>query len=399
MTILKPGYWLTFFLCCVTSLQLHAQTPTVNTVPTLPAQPVIIPAPPEVAASSYILIDAESGRVIMEKNADQPLPPASLTKMMTSYVVEYEAARGKIKYTDPVLISVNAWRTGGSKMFVREGTTVSVEDLLKGIIIQSGNDASVAIAEHIAGSESAFADVMNQHAKLLGMTNTHFVNATGLPAQDHYTSARDLAVLAKALINHFPEQYKLYAEKYFTWNDIRQPNRNLLLWRDSTVDGLKTGHTDEAGYCLVASAVRDGMRLISVVLGTTSEEARARETQKLLSYGFRYFETHPLYSAGVSLQDAQVWKGTVDTVSLGLAEPVAVTIPRGQKDKLQATLEIDSLLQAPLSEGQVLGQLKVTLGDEVVAERPLIALQAVEEGGFFKRLWDSIILFFKGLFA
>jgi len=319
--------------------------------------------------------------------------------MMTSYVVEYEAERGKIKYTDPVLISVNAWRTGGSKMFVREGTTVSVEDLLKGIIIQSGNDASVAIAEHIAGSESAFADIMNQHAKVLGMNNTHFVNATGLPAQNHYTSARDLAILAKALITHFPEQYKIYAEKYFTWNDIRQPNRNLLLWRDNTVDGLKTGHTDEAGYCLVASAVRDGMRLISVVLGTTSEEARARETQKLLSYGFRYFETHPLYSAGVSLQDAQVWKGTVDTVSLGLAEPVAVTIPRGQKDKLQATLEIDSLLQAPLTEGQVLGQLKITLGDEVVAERPLIALQAVEEGGFFKRLWDSIILFFKGLFA
>ena len=315
MTILKPRYWLTFFLCCVTSLQLHAQTPTVNTVPTLPAQPVIIPAPPEVAASSYILIDAESGRVIMEKNADQPLPPASLTKMMTSYVVEYEAERGKIKYTDPVLISVNAWRTGGSKMFVREGTTVSVEDLLKGIIIQSGNDASVAIAEHIAGSESAFADIMNQDAKVLGMNNTHFVNATGLPAQNHYSSARDLAILAKALITHFPEQYKIYAEKYFTWNDIRQPNRNLLLWRDNTVDGLKTGHTDEAGYCLVASAVRDGMRMISVVLGTTSEEARARETQKLLSYGFRYFETHHLYSPGVTLQDAQVWKGAVDTMS------------------------------------------------------------------------------------
>ncbi len=399
MTILKPRYWLTFVLCCVTSLQVYAQAPTVNRVPTLPAQPVIIPAPPEIAASSYILIDADSGRVIMEKNADQPLPPASLTKMMTSYVVEYEAGRGKIKYSDPVRISVNAWRTGGSKMFVREGTMVSVENLLKGIIIQSGNDASVAIAEHIAGSESAFADIMNQHAKLLGMTNTHFVNATGLPAENHYTSARDLAILAKALIQHFPEQYKLYSEKYFTWNDIRQPNRNLLLWRDSTVDGLKTGHTDEAGYCLVASALRDGMRLISVVLGTSSEEARARETQKLLSYGFRYFETHPLYTAGTSLQDARVWKGTVDTVALGLAEPVAVTIPRGQKDKLQATLEIDSLLQAPLTQGQVLGQLKVTLDDEVVAERPLIALQSVEEGGFFKRLWDSIILFFKGLFA
>src|SRR5690606_29189221 len=325
--------------------------------------------------------------------------PASLTKMMTSYVVEYEADQGKIKYTDPVLISVNAWRTGGSKMFVREGNTVAVEDLLRGIIIQSGNDASIAMAEHIAGSESAFADVMNQHARLLGMNKTNFVNATGLPDPNHYTTARDLAILARALIKQFPDQYKIYSEKYFTWNDIRQPNRNLLLWRDSTVDGLKTGHTEEAGFCLVASAVRDGMRLISVVLGTVNEEARARETQKLLSYGFRYFETHSLYSAGQSLQDARVWKGAVDTVQMGLSEPVAVTIPRGQKDQLQATLEMDPLLTAPLAQGQVLGHLKVTLNDNLVAERPLVALQAVEEGSFFKRLWDSVVLFFKGLIS
>ncbi len=402
MTFLNPRYWLAVLLLSLASLQLWAQTPTVNApipTPNVSPQVTIIPAPPEVAARSYILMDADSGQIIMQQQADEPMPPASLTKMMTSYVVEYEADQGKIKYTDPVLISVNAWRTGGSKMFVREGKTVAVEDLLRGIIIQSGNDASIAMAEHIAGSESAFADVMNQHARLLGMNKTNFVNATGLPAADHYTTARDLAILARALIKQFPEQYKIYSEKYFTWNDIRQPNRNLLLWRDSTVDGLKTGHTDEAGYCLVASSVRDGMRLISVVLGTVNEEARARETQKLLSYGFRYFETHSLYSAGQSLQEARVWKGAVDSVQMGLSEPVAVTIPRGQKDQLQATLEMDPLLTAPLTQGQVLGHLKVTLNDTLVAERPLLALQAVEQGSFFKRLWHSVVLFFKGLIS
>ena len=402
MTLLNPRHWLAVLLLSLASLQLWAQTPTVNApvpTPNVSPQPAIIPAPPEVAARAYILMDADSGQIIMQQQADEPLPPASLTKMMTSYVVEYEADQGKIKYTDPVLISVNAWRTGGSKMFVREGNTVAVEDLLRGIIIQSGNDASIAMAEHIAGSESAFADVMNQHARLLGMNKTNFVNATGLPDPNHYTTARDLAILARALIKQFPDQYKIYSEKYFTWNDIRQPNRNLLLWRDSTVDGLKTGHTEEAGFCLVASAVRDGMRLISVVLGTVNEEARARETQKLLSYGFRYFETHSLYSAGQSLQDARVWKGAVDTVQMGLSEPIAVTIPRGQKDQLQATLEMDPLLTAPLAQGQVLGHLKVTLNDNLVAERPLVALQAVEEGSFFKRLWDSVVLFFKGLIS
>src|SRR5690606_20835978 len=235
------------------------------------------------------------------------------------------------------------------------------EDLLKGIIIQSGNDASVAIAEHIAGSESAFADIMNQHAKVLGMNNTHFVNATGLPAQNHYTSARDLAILAKALITHFPEQYKIYAEKYFTWNDIRQPNRNLLLWRDNTVDGLKTGHTDEAGYCLVASAVRDDMRLISVGMGTSSEEARAQETQKLLNYGFRYFQTHKLYEQAQSLIESPVWSGALDSFHLGLAQEVIVTIPRGHQSELQAELKVDPVIHAPIEVGQEFGRLHVTL--------------------------------------
>ncbi|RMF17989.1 MAG: D-alanyl-D-alanine carboxypeptidase, partial [Gammaproteobacteria bacterium] len=231
------------------------------------AQPILIPAPPQIAAKSYILMDANSGYIIAENNSHEKLPPASLTKLMTAYVVEYEIAKGQLSPEDEVRISVKAWKTGGSKMFVREGTRVKLRDLMKGIIIQSGNDASVAVAEHLAGSEDAFADIMNQHAQLLGMKDSHFANATGLPHKDHYTTAYDLALLARAIITRFPEQYKIYSEKYFTYNNIRQPNRNLLLWRDKSVDGLKTGHTAEAGYCLVASAVRDNMRLISVVMG------------------------------------------------------------------------------------------------------------------------------------
>ncbi|MCP5160998.1 MAG: D-alanyl-D-alanine carboxypeptidase [Hahellaceae bacterium] len=365
------------------------------------AQPdvALIPSPPQIAAKSYVLMDATSGDIIIENNAHEVLPPASLTKMMTAYIVEYEIARGNIKATDDVLVSVNAWRTGGSKMFIKEGTRVPLAELLKGVIIQSGNDASIALAEHIAGGEGAFADIMNQHATLLGMKNTHFRNATGLPADDHKTTAFDLAILARAIIRDFPEQYAIYSEKYFTYNNIRQPNRNLLLWRDKSVDGLKTGHTDEAGYCLVSSAKRDDMRLISVVLGTRSEEARAKETQKLLNYGFRYYETHKLYDAGQSLMDAPVWLGTQDQVALGAARDVIVTIPRGQKEKLQATLDVESVIKAPFSAGQEFGRLKVTLADQTVVDRPLVALQDVEEGGFFKRLWDLIKLFFINLFS
>jgi serine-type D-Ala-D-Ala carboxypeptidase (penicillin-binding protein 5/6) len=335
----------------------------------------------------------------MEHRAEEMMPPASLTKMMTSYVVEWEAEYGKINYTDMVRISETAWRKGGSKMFVRVNTEVSVEDLLRGIIIQSGNDASIAMAEYIAGSEDAFADVMNQHGLRMGLKGTQFKNATGWPADGHYSTARDLAIIAKALINDFPEQYKIYAEKYFTYNEIRQPNRNLLLWRDNTVDGLKTGHTEEAGYCLVASAVRDGMRLISVVMGARNEEARARETQKLFGYGFRYFETHKLYEGGETLQSSRLWKGAVDEVQLGLAEPMAATITRGQRDKMEAVVEIDPFIRAPIAVGQVLGSLKITVDNELVGERPLVALQAVEEGGIFKRLWHSILLFFKQLIS
>ncbi len=363
------------------------------------ASPSLIPSAPQVSASSYILMDAVSGDILIEEDSHKRLPPASLTKMMTAYIVEHEVAQGRVNLYDEVPVSVKAWQTGGSKMFIKEGTKVVLEDLLKGVIIQSGNDASIALAEYVAGSELAFADIMNQQAKLLGMKNTNFENATGLPSENHYSTAYDLAILAKAIIRNYPEQYTLYAEKYFTYNNIRQPNRNRLLWRDKSVDGLKTGHTEEAGYCLVASAERDGMRLISVVMGTNSENARAQESQKLLNYGFRYFETHTLYSAGTSLIESDVWLGLSNKVQLGLAKEVVLTIPRGQKDNLKAELLVEPVVKAPLSVGQKLGQLEVSLKDKVLVSESLVALEPVPEAGFFKRVWDSIKLFFIGLFS
>ena len=255
------------------------------------AAPSLIPAPPQLSANSYVLMDAYTGDVLVEHNSREELPPASLTKLMTAYITEYELAKGNISFNDQVTISEKAWRMEGSRMFVREGTQVRLEDLMRGIIIQSGNDASVAVAEHIAGGEAAFADLMNQHAKLLGMNNSHFVNSTGFPADGHYSSAYDIALLSRATIVHFPENYKMYSEKYFTYNDIRQPNRNKLLWRDDTVDGVKTGHTESAGYCLVSSALRNDMRLISVILGAGDEKSRADSSQELLEFGFRLFET------------------------------------------------------------------------------------------------------------
>ncbi|BES72629.1 D-alanyl-D-alanine carboxypeptidase family protein [Marinobacter nanhaiticus D15-8W] len=362
------------------------------------SQQVLIPSPPQIAASSYILMDAESGRIIVEGNSHERLPPASLTKMMTAYIVERELDEGRIALEDQVPVSVNAWQTGGSRMFVKEGTQVPVEQLLKGVIIQSGNDASVALAEFIAGSEGAFADIMNQQAQILGMQDSHFINATGLPSETHYSSAYDLALLAKAIINDYPENYPIYEQKYFTYNDIRQPNRNSLLWRDPSVDGLKTGHTEEAGYCLVASAEREGMRLIATVMGTNSENARAQEVQKLLNYGFRYFETHSLFSAGEVLNEAQVWGGKAEKVQMGVADDAVVTIPRGSKGSLESVMDIDSVIQAPVQAGQELGQVRVMLNGEEIVNRPVVALEEVPEGGFFKRIWDAIKLFFVQLF-
>ena len=371
--------------------------------PTVWANQQVIPSAPQLAAKSYVLLDAASGKVLVENNGDQRLPPASLTKLMTAYIATLEIRKGKIGEQDLVPISEHAWRTGGaasggSTMFLPLNSQVKVDDLLHGVIIQSGNDASIALAEYIAGSEDAFADMMNETAARLGMTNSHFMNATGLPHPEHYSSAHDMAILARAIINEDQEHYAIYAQKEFLWNNIKQGNRNLLLWRDKTVDGLNTGHTEEAGYCLVASAVRDGARMITSVFGTVSESARAAETQKLLTYGFRFFETRTFYKKGQELAQAQVWKGTVRQVKAGLATDLSLTLPKGQLDKLQAGMTLNPQLTAPIAQGDVIGKVEVKLGEDVVHSADLIALEAVEEGSFFRRLWDSISLFFFGLF-
>ncbi|MBQ93325.1 MAG: serine-type D-Ala-D-Ala carboxypeptidase [Marinobacter sp.] len=362
------------------------------------SQSVLIPSPPQIAGSSYVLMDPKSGRIIMEENSHERLPPASLTKMMTAYIVERELDEGRIAMSDMVPISVNAWKTEGSRTFVREGTQVSVEDLLRGVIIQSGNDASVALAEFVAGSEGAFVEIMNQQAQLLGMKDTNFVNATGLPSPEHFSTAYDLAMLARAIINDYPENYPLYAEKHFTYNNIRQPNRNSLLWRDDSVDGLKTGHTEEAGYCLVASAKRNDTRFIAVVMGTNSSEARAQEIQKMLNYGFRYYESERLFRSGQELIEARVWGGQADQLSVGMTEDVYVTIPRGSRNDLESTVDLDSVIKAPIKVGDELGRVKVSYNGEVLVDQPVLALTEVPEGGFFKRIWDAIKLFFIQLF-
>ena len=362
------------------------------------AQAVLIPSPPQIAGSSWVLMDPLSGRVIMEHNSNERLPPASLTKMMTAYIVERELDEGRISMSDMVPISVKAWRTEGSRTFVQEGTSVSVEDLLKGVIIQSGNDASVALAEFVAGSEGAFVDIMNQQAQLLGMKDTHFENATGLPSADHFSTAYDLAVLARHIIQDYPENYPLYAQKHFTYNNIRQPNRNSLLWRDDSVDGLKTGHTEEAGYCLVASAKRGETRLIATVMGTSSSEARAQEVQKMLNYGFRYFETERLFRAGQELMASRVWGGQADEVSVGMPEDIYVTIPRGSREKLESVVDLDSVIKAPIKVGDELGRVRVVLDGETLVDESVLALTEVPEGGLFKRIWDAIKLFFVQLF-
>ncbi|WP_455922230.1 D-alanyl-D-alanine carboxypeptidase family protein [Pseudomonas putida] len=356
------------------------------------------PAAPQLAAKAYVLMEASSGQVLVDSNGDQRLPPASLTKLMSAYIATLEIKRGQIGENDPVTVSENAWRTGGSRMFLKVGSQVSVSDLLHGIIIQSGNDATVALSEHIAGSEDAFADMMNKTAGDLGMENSHFMNPTGLPNPDHYSTPHDIAKLARAIINIDPAHYAIYSQKEFFWNNIKQPNRNLLLWRDKTVDGLKTGHTEEAGYCMAASAVRDGMRLIAVVFGTTSEAARAAETQKLLTYGFRFFETQTFYQKGTELAKAAVWKGATHEVRAGLADDLTMTLPKGQLKGLTATMTMKPQLTAPIAKGDVIGKVEVKNGDQVVHSADLIALDGVEEGGFIRRMWDSIRLFFYGLF-
>ncbi|MCP4387417.1 MAG: D-alanyl-D-alanine carboxypeptidase [Gammaproteobacteria bacterium] len=354
-----------------------------------------IPNPPTLNASSYFLVDFDSGRVLAEKDPDKHIEPASITKLMTAYLVDKAIADGDLELDEMVTISEKAWRMKGSKMFVEVGKKVVVEDLLQGLIIQSGNDASVALAEHIAGSESAFAGYMNHQAQLLGMKNTNFVNATGWPHQDHYSSARDIAILTGAIIRDFPESYRYYKEREYTFNKIRQFNRNRLLWRDETVDGVKTGHTEAAGFCLVSSARRDEMRLISVVLGADSDKARTQSSQALLNYGFRFFETHKLYRAEEVLKTARIWYGDQEQVGLGVGKDIHITIPRGRYRDLDASMEIDREISAPVTLGQQLGQVNIKLDDELMLSEGIVAMQDVSEGSFFVRAMDSIKLMFR----
>ncbi len=356
-----------------------------------------VPTAPQVSAKSYLLQDFNSGKVIAEKDADLPVEPASLTKMMTAYVVFHELKAGRIHLDEEVLISEKAWRTEGSRMFVEVGKRVPVELLIKGMIVQSGNDATVALAEHVAGSEEAFVSLMNQYARQLGMLHTEFKDSSGLPAEGHLTTARDMAILAAAIIREFPDYYRWFAIREMTYNNIRQSNRNTLLFRDPSVDGLKTGHTSTAGYCLVSSARRDGMRLIAVVMGSRSEKARADDSQRLLGYGFRFFETRKLYDAGEKISEVRVWKGNRDQLDLIVDAPVWVTIPRGSYQLLDVSMELTEPLLAPIQLHQPIGRLKVALGEETVAQRPLLAAESVAEGGLWKRLSDSASLWLEGL--
>lgn len=390
------------------SFAVSESSPAPLTPTNTASQQAFVPAPPSIAARAWILVDADSGKVLMEHDADERMGPASLTKMMTGYVLSEAVRTGKVKWEDKAHISHAAWAqnpvfAGSSLMWVDIDTDVSLSDLYHGLVISSGNDASVAIAEHLAGSEEAFAAVMNEQAARLGMKNTHFVNSHGLPDPNHYTTARDLAILARAMIEDHPEDYAVYAQQYFTYNNIRQMNRNELLGEPG-VDGIKTGHTKEAGYCLVTSAKRDGMRLIAVVLGTDSKLARKEESRKMLGYGFRFYETVKVLSAGQAVGDApqKVWAGDHDGIRLGVASDLVVTVPRGRAAELHASYVLDEgyrAIKAPVDAGQHMGRVVVDLDAEPVAEAPLVALDTVGRGGFFRVLWDNLMLFFLRLFG
>jgi D-alanyl-D-alanine carboxypeptidase (penicillin-binding protein 5/6) len=361
------------------------------TAPAL-AQAPAIPAPPQVDARAYLVMDMASGQMLVEKNIDERVEPASLTKMMTVHVVGAELAAGRIKLEDMVTVSEKAWRMEGSKMFIEVNKQVPVEALLKGVIIQSGNDASVALAEHVAGSEEVFASMMNREAQRLGLSGTHFTNSTGWPDPEHYTTARDLAVLAAAMIREQPELYAWHSLREFTWNGIKQQNRNDLLWRDQTVDGVKTGHTETAGFCLVASAKRDNMRLVSVVMGTSGPEARLRATESLLNYAFRFYDSYKAVAARETLVAPKVWKGAALSVRLGLREDLVLVIPRDSQARLERVAEPNPNLMAPIAEGDVLGTFRLKLDGRELASRPLVALEAVPPGSLFRRFMDEIFL-------
>lgn len=362
---------------------------------TFAAEPRPVPAPPIIGATSYLVIDSKTGHELASLEPDTAVAPASLTKLMTAYVVFSALNEEQIRLDDEVIISEKAWRTPGSRMFIEVGKHVALQDLLLGMIVQSGNDASVALAEYVAGSESVFAEVMNQNARALGMHSSHFVNATGLPDDEHYSTARDLSTLAQAIIEQFPNYYRWYSVKEFTFNDIKQPNRNNLLWRDDSVDGMKTGHTDAAGYCLVASAERDGMRVVSVVLGTSSAKARIDGSQALINYAFRFFETRLLYKARQEIAKTRIWKSANAYSSLGVLDDLYITVPRGSYDLLESILNIPAVLEAPVAEGQPLASINISLsGDELINE-PLRALTDNPSGSFWQRTKDGVSLWFE----
>ncbi len=361
----------------------------------------VLSAPPELNNKSYVLMDYETGQILAAKNENEKLAPASMTKMMTSYIIEQKLLKGELTEDEQVRMNESAWCRGTSAescMYVPLNGTATVLEMLRGIIIQSGNDASKAMAEHIAGNEGTFAHMMNQEAKRVGMVNTHFINSTGMPAEGHYSTAKDMAVLAQHIIKDSSKYYPIYSEKEFTFNGIKQGNRNALLYTDPSVDGLKTGHTEEAGYCLTTSSKRGPMRLISVIFGTPSMNERASQTRTLLAWGFANFETANVQPANQVLAKAKVWFGKEDDVQIGLAENFNVTMPKGQADKIKTQLVVQPKLNAPLAKGQVVGKLVASLDGKVIAEKPLVALKPVEEAGFFARMIDHIKMFFSNLF-
>lgn len=360
-----------------------ASTPVASAVPQ-----TIIPNPPSIDAKGYILMDANTGAILAAKDIDTPMPPASLTKLMTLYQIASALKANRVHLNDRITISEKAWRTGGSKMFIKVGDQVPLSDLIQGIAVVSGNDACVAVAEQLAGTEDSFAELMNHSANLLGMKNTHYTDATGLPNPKHYTSPRDLAILTKAIINQFPEYYHWYSQKEFFYNGIRQPNRDILLWRDPSIEGMKTGHTDDAGYCLVSTASRNGMRLISVIMGSSSPRSRADASLALLNYGFRFYETKKIFTANAPVRQAKVWFGKADTVPLGVTNSLFVTLPVGQTDKIKTTLTVNNDIKAPIQKDQQLGTIDLTLNDKPFLSKPLVALKEVPKGGFFSRMKD-----------
>lgn len=376
-----------------------AQTPA----PLPPAAPAVVsipPAPAPAVSKAWIVMDYASGQVLAGENIHAHLAPASMTKVMTSYVIAAEVKNGKVRNEDAVTMSENAWRKGGagtdgSYSGFPVNSTAPLQDMERGMVVQSGNDAAIALAEHVAGSEEAFASLMNSYAQRIGMKDSNFVDATGLTAEGHYSSAYDMALLGRALIRDFPETYAYNKIKELTVNGITQPNRNLLLWRDASVDGIKTGHTSEAGYCIMNSAQRGDQRLVTVIMGDTSEKQRADDSLALLNWGFRFFETHRLYEPGKAVTQQKVWKGAGDQVQLGVAQPLLVSVARGRYNELKPSIEVPKQLVAPIAKGQSVGMVKVTLDGKVVAQAPLVAVEGVEQGGFFKRLWDALMMWWK----